>query len=136
MFDECPRYLGIHLDRSLTYKQHLNKTALKVRTRNNILSKLAGSRWGAHFDVLRKTAISVVNSVADFGSQVWLNSNHTNLIDVQLNETMRIVTGTVRATSVMWLPVLSNIVPAELRRKKSLDIFIFKAERHKNSIFF
>ena len=77
-----------------------------------------------------------MNSVADFGSQVWLNSNHTNVIDVQLNETMRIVTGTVRATPVMWLPVLSNIVPAELRRKKSLDIFIFKAERHKNSILF
>ena len=46
-FDECPRYLGIHLDRSLTYKQHLNKTALKIRTRNNILSKFSGSRWGA-----------------------------------------------------------------------------------------
>ena len=49
---------------------------------------------------------------------------------------MRIVTGTVRATTVMRLPVLSNIVPAELRRKKSLDTVIFKAERHKNSILF
>ena len=43
---------------------------------------------------------------------------------------------TVRATPFMWLPVLSNIVPAELRRKKSLDTVIFKAERHKNSILF
>ena len=43
-FDECPKYLGIHLDRSLTFKQHLNKTALKVQTRNNIFSKLAGAR--------------------------------------------------------------------------------------------
>ena len=49
---------------------------------------------------------------------------------------MRIVTGTVRATPVMWLPVLINIVSAELRRKKSLDTVIFKAERHKNSILF
>ena len=52
-YDECPRYLEIHLDRSLTFKQHLNKTALKVRTRNNILSKLANARWGAHYEVLR-----------------------------------------------------------------------------------
>ena len=45
-----------------------NKTALKVRTRNNILSKLAGARWGAHFDVLRQTTISVSGQ---FGSRFW-----------------------------------------------------------------
>ena len=104
-----------------TPKSNLNKTALKVRTRNNILSKLAGARWGAHFDVLRQTTISVVNSVADFGSPVWLKSNHINMIDVQLNEAMRIVSGTVRASPVAWLPVLCNIIPPELRRKKSLS---------------
>ena len=29
-FDECPKYLGIHLDRFLTFKQYLNKSGLKV----------------------------------------------------------------------------------------------------------
>ena len=40
---------------------------MKVRTRNNIVSKLAGSSWGASFDVLRQTTMMAVNSVTDFG---------------------------------------------------------------------
>ena len=122
------------MDRSLTFKQHLNKTTLKVRTRKNILSKLAGASWGAHFDVLTQTTISVVNSVADFGSPVWLKSNHINVIDVQLNEAMRIVSGTVRASPVACLPALCNIIPPELRRKNALSNLIFKSEHHPNLI--
>ena len=64
------------MDRSLTYKEHLKHTTMKVRTRNNIVSKHAGSSWGASFDVLRQTALMTVNSVADFGCPIWLNSSH------------------------------------------------------------
>ena len=38
-----PVYLGVTLDRSLSFQSHLKKTAAKVATRNNLLSKLAGS---------------------------------------------------------------------------------------------
>ena len=67
---------------------------------------MAGARWGAHYDVLRQTTLSVVNSVADFGSPIWLNSKHTNLVDVQLNETLRIVSGSIHATPLIWLPAI------------------------------
>ena len=42
-----PVYLGIHLDRTLCYKTHIEKTKMKVNTINNIIHKLANSRWGA-----------------------------------------------------------------------------------------
>ena len=54
------------------------------------------------------------------------------MIDVQLNEAMRIVSGTVRSTAVAWLPVLCNIIPPELRRKKALSNLIFKSEHLEN----
>ena len=38
-----PVYLGIHLDRTLCYKTHIEKTKMKVNTRNNIIRKLANS---------------------------------------------------------------------------------------------
>lgn len=38
-----PIYLGLTLDCTLSYHAHLKKTAAKVKTRNNLLSKLAGS---------------------------------------------------------------------------------------------
>ena len=42
-----PVYLGIHLDRTLCYKTHIEKAKVKVNTRNNIIHKLANSPWGA-----------------------------------------------------------------------------------------
>ena len=39
--------LGVTLDRTLSYKQHIEKVKGKVRTRNNLLHKLANSSWGA-----------------------------------------------------------------------------------------
>lgn len=38
-----PKYLGVILDRTLSFKEHLMKTAAKLRTRNNILQKLCGT---------------------------------------------------------------------------------------------
>ena len=42
-----PVYLGVTLDRTLSYKAHIEKTKKKVGTRNNIIRKLRTSKWGA-----------------------------------------------------------------------------------------
>ena len=42
-----PVYLGVTLDRTLSYKAHNEKTKKKVGTRNNIIRKLRNSKWGA-----------------------------------------------------------------------------------------
>ena len=107
---------------------------MKVRTRNNILHNLVGTTWGASPKVMSLSAISLVNSVADFGSPVWLLSKHVHLIDRQLNNTLRCVSGTVRATPIPWLPVLCNIVPASFRRKMLLKNLISKTNIFQNSL--
>lgn len=40
---ESPRYLGLKFDRTLTYKQHLERMKNKLRSRNNIMTKLAST---------------------------------------------------------------------------------------------
>ena len=115
-----PKYLGITLDRTLTFSKHITNTAQKVKTRNNIIQKLAGTSWGASASVLRTSALSLVYSTAEFGAPVWLNSCHTGKLDSQLNTTMRIVSGTIKSTPTEWLPKLTNIAPPPLRRQHSL----------------
>jgi len=45
---EChPTYLWVTLDRTLSCREHLTKTAGKLKNGNNLLMKLAGSTWGA-----------------------------------------------------------------------------------------
>ncbi|UYV68302.1 hypothetical protein LAZ67_5003791 [Cordylochernes scorpioides] len=116
---EHPKYLGIHLDRTLTFKIHLTKLKGKLSSRNNILHKLAGSSWGSDANTLRTSALALIFSTAEYCAPVWEGSCHTKLIDTQLNSTLRIITGVCQPTRIDWLPVLAHISPPELRRKEA-----------------
>ena len=50
--DSFPVYLGVTLDRTLSFREHVNRVRGKVAARNNILSKLANSNWGANAQTL------------------------------------------------------------------------------------
>ena len=103
------------------------KVAAKTRTRNNLVHMLAGTTWGAGAKTLRTSALALRYSVAEYCAPVWRNSAHTNLIDVQLNNTMRTITGAVRCTRTDWLPVLSNIAPADISREVATSRTILRA---------
>jgi len=113
-----PKYLGVTLDRSLTYNTHLKATAAKVNARNSLLRRLAGNSWGADFAVLRTSALALCFSCAEYCSPVWAHSVHVKKIDVALRESMRLISGCIRSTPTDILPVLSGIVPPDIRREK------------------
>ena len=85
---------------------------------------------------MRTSTIALVNSVADYGSPLWLNSKHVSLVDVQLNESLRRVSGTVKSTPLAWLPLLSNILPDEIRRRNALKKLISNSKFYENSLLF
>lgn len=115
----APKYPGIKLDRTLTFKQHLEGIKDKLKTRNNIISKLTGTSWGCRANVLRTSSQALVYSVAEYCASVWARSAHTKNVDTQLNRTMRIISGCVKSNKLQWLPVLSNIAPPEVRRHRA-----------------
>ena len=112
-----PTYLGVKLDRSLTFRHHLEALRKKLSTRVTLLRRLAGSGWGAGAKTLRTAALSLVYSTAEYCAPVWCRSAHTRLIDSVLNDALRIVTGCLRPTPTDYLPILVGIQPAELRRR-------------------
>ena len=75
-------------------------------------------------------ALALCYSVAEYCAPVWARYSHTNRVDTQLNSSMRIITGTVHHCPLPWLSILSNIEPAELRRRASTDKLVAKALSH------
>ena len=112
-----PTYLGVKLDRSLTFRHHLEALRKKLSTRVTLLRRLAGSGWGAAAKTLRTAALSLVYTTAEYCASVWCRSAHTRLIDSVLNDALRIVTGCLQPTPTDYLPILAGIQPAELRRR-------------------
>ena len=71
-----PKYLGVTLDRMLSYKEHMHNTKMKVATRNNLLRKLSNSKWGANASTIRTTALALCYSVAEHAAPAWARSSH------------------------------------------------------------
>ena len=94
------KYLGVKLDRTLGYKQHIHNTKIRVATRNNLLRKLTSSKWGTN--TLRTTALALGYSVAEFAAPVWARSAYAHKLDSELNSACRTITGSIKPTSVCW----------------------------------
>lgn len=117
--EKFPKYLGIYLDRSLTFKHNMESVRNRLKSRVNIIQKLTGTTWGCSAKTLRITTKAMILSVAEYCSPVWMRSAHVKLIDTQINVALRIITGTVHSTPTPWIHVLSNIPPASITREQS-----------------
>ena len=112
-----PTYLGEMLDRTLTYRRHLQSLRKKLTPHVAIL-EAANWLW------LGCWRNNVVNSHLSPGT---FNRKSTALlsgaealvclIDPAINDALRIVAGGLRPTPADNHPILTSIQPAELRRK-------------------
>ena len=71
--------------------------SINLKNRNNLLMKLAGSTWGTSANTLRSSALSLCYSAAEYCAPVWSRSARTSRVDVQLNSTMRLISGTLHS---------------------------------------
>jgi len=116
-FRNNPTYLGIILDRSLTFKDYVLKLKSKVSSRIALIKRLTGLTWGCTYRVLRTSTTALVCAPAEYCSQAWWQSAYTRELDTQLNEAMRAISGCIRSTPIDFLPFLSGILPPTTRRK-------------------
>ena len=96
---DTPKYLGVTLDRTLSYKTHIHNTKMKVATRNNLLNKFANSRWGTNARTIRTTVLALCYSTAEYAAPVWERSAHAHLLNPELNQACRAITGCLKPTN-------------------------------------
>ena len=125
-----PTYLGVKLDRTLTYRERLTALRGKVMARTALIRLIAGTSWGASTPTLRTSTLALVYAPAEYCAPVWCRSSHNHLVDVGLNASLRTITGCLRPTLVDQLPVLAEIAPPALRREAATLVLGRRACQH------
>ena len=104
-----PKYLGVTLDRTLSYKQYIQSTKMKVATCNNLLKILAYSKCGI-------MALALCYSIAEYAAPVWVRYTYADILDPELNKACQAITGCRKPTYVEDLYLLAVIEPPDINR--------------------
>ena len=110
-----PVYLGIHLDRTLCYTTYIEKTNMKVNARNNIIRKLANSKWGCNASTLRPSCLALCYSAAEYACPVWARSTHAHKLNPALHDCYRIILGCLKPTNLDSVHLMAGIAPPHIR---------------------
>ena len=109
---------------------------MKVAIRNNLLNKLANSRWGTNERTIRTTVLALCYSTAEYAAPVWERSAYAYLLNLELNQACRAITGCLKPTNVENLNLLTGISPPEIRRSVCARVERTKqVERATHSLF-
>ena len=83
-FQSAPTYLGVKLDRTLSFRQHLENLSAKTTARVALIRRLAGTTRGAATKTLKVSTLALVYSAAEYCAPVWCRSSHTKKLDTVL----------------------------------------------------
>ena len=117
-----PVSLGVTLEHSLTYKNHMRTCAggATPGTDSSMPGRLqlGGGGGGTHQLCEQVTHPHLqCYRVAEYASPVWSSCAHTYKLDSVLIDTLQFFTGCMRPTETMFLPLLAShgITPPDIR---------------------
>ena len=94
---------------------------MKVATRNNLLKKLANSKWGTNARTIRTTALALCYSTAEYAAPVWTKSSHANKLNPVLNQACRSITGCLKPTNIEDLYLIARIAPPDIKKRSMCE---------------
>ena len=122
------KYLGMFLDRRLTWTKHIEESCRKAMKGINVMRALSRVWWGADPKILLNIYKGLIRSHLDYGCQAILYTSKVNLnkLDRVQFQALRLVTGCMRSTPTNALLSESAEMPLHLRRNVLCGKFILK----------
>lgn len=113
------KYLGINLESTLSFSDHILKMSLACKKSLDVMRYLSNKKWGSHPDSLLKIYTAMIRSRIDYGSTIYGNSGKTILkkVDKIQSDALRTALGCLKSTPLNALLCEAGELPLELRRK-------------------
>ena len=126
------KYLGVIVDKNLTFSSHIKYTAKRVRSRLNAMRAITGLPGGANSQVLRKIYQATVRPILDYGCVVVSFATipaRTQLEKLQ-NQAIRTILGVPRWSNTLTCQLEADIMPLQFRHEARQAIFADKVLRN------
>jgi len=117
-----PIYLGVKLDRRLTWSPHINDAQKKALRKMSVMKKLAGTKWGANMKILTQVFTGSVRPHMEYASNAWATAAKTNTdcLDKIQNSSLRLITGGMKTTPISSMEATSHLSTLHERRDEKL----------------
>lgn len=124
-------YLGVMMDKNLTFSYHINTLKKRVCERINMLKIINGLKFGSHPEMLLRVYNALVTSLIMYGATIYGKSakNLSKLLETTHRQALRVATGCTKTTPINTLSAISAVEPLFLKRE-----FIAKKEISKHLI--
>ena len=117
---ETPTYLGVKLDRRLTWSPQITVMENKGIRKMAVMKKLSGTSWGSNSKILTQVYTGSVRPHLEYGATSWGTAAKTNtsrLTKVQ-NSGLRIITGALKTTPIETMEKTARLQSLEERRSE------------------
>ncbi len=91
-----PKFLGVILDRLLTFGPHIQNVSTKAAARCRVLASLTSKEWGWRKDQLMKVYKALQLSLLTYAApawQPWAAPSRIEQLELCQNKALRVVTG-------------------------------------------
>ena len=105
------KFLGVIIDQSLSFKEHVDYVCKKMEGRIRVMKKLSGTDWGRSQEDLLKVYKGYIEPIFMYCGAGWLpfiSKTNTGRIQRKQNKALRVVLGAVHSTPQEWLTLLSG----------------------------
>ena len=116
---ESIKFLGLHFDRKLIWKDHIQRVIGKIIKANNAISTIARRHYGPSIKALVCLYKALIRSQADYGLVVYGTAakTHIDKLDAALRVSLRTILGAKKSTPTEILYSELGIEPIQLRRE-------------------
>ena len=124
------RFLGMTLDRKLSWIPHIETLKAETMRSLNILRVVSRINYGADRKTLLRLYWAICKSKLDYGSQIYSSagSNALKKLDSVHNEALRICTGAFRTSPTESLQVEAGSPPLDLQREELCLRYLLRLE--------
>ena len=126
------KYLGVIIDKNLSFDSHMKYTAKKVQSRLNAMRAISGLPGGANSKVLKKVYQATVRPILDYGcvAVAFAPKTHYEKLEKLQNKAIRTILGVPRWSCISSCQLETEIMPLRFRHEARQATFADKVLRN------